>query len=195
MAAITKFDIASDALLLIGASTIASFDGASDESIFAGQLYQRTVNNLISLHPWRFATVEMQLSRATAEPLKGWDAAYDQPADMLSLEAVRIGDENIEFTRYQGRIHCDASTADEVYADFTYAAPEQDWPAYFVELAVWALAKKLTIPLSAKIDLKRDISGDLETQMRLARNADSRQQTARRLRMRGASSLIAARRT
>lgn len=192
--AITKFDLCSNALMLIGADTITDFAGATSESTASSQFYQTTADNWLSLYDWQFATSTIQLSRLSTAPLNSWDAAYSEPSGALKIQNVKVNDENIDFDRFEGKIHCDALSSDLVYCDYTKSVDISTWPAYFVELIECALAKKFSTVLAAKIDFKTTFNTDLDTQFRLAKNADARQQTAKRLNMRGRGSIIAARR-
>jgi hypothetical protein len=190
----SKFDICSDALISIGASPITDFEGGSTESEVAAQLYQRTVENWLSLYGWRFATTDQQLSRLSAAPDTGWDAAYQQPETMLRLNAVKIGGKVIDYTRFKDQIHCNAAETDEVWAEWIYYPSEANWPAYFVTLIDYALQKRFAVALAGKLDIKREVGLDLDFQFRLAKIADAQQQTARRLPYSGTGTIMEVRR-
>jgi len=191
---ITKFDLCSNALKLIGADSITDFAGGSSESEVASQFYPTTAENWLSLYDWQFATTTVQLSRLSDAPLNAWDAAYQAPSGALKIQNVKVNDNPIEYDRFMDKIHCNAAASDVVYCDYTYAIDIAYWPPYFVELMEYALAKKFSTALAAKVDFKTTFNADLETQFRLAKNADARQQTAKRLNMQGRGSIIAARR-
>ncbi len=53
--AVTKVDIASQGLVLIGANKISSFDDNSTEAQVASTLYEENVESLLSESHWRFA--------------------------------------------------------------------------------------------------------------------------------------------
>lgn len=191
---LTKFDIASSALMLIGANPVTDFGGGSDEAQAAGQFFQSTADNWLSLYDWQFATTTVQLNRMSEEPPNAWDAAYQQPADAIKIQNVKVRDQNISFDRFKDKIHCDAQPTDEVFCDYTRRVEPAYWPPYFIELVQSALAKKFATVLAAKIDLKATFDSDMEIQFRLAKNADARQQTTKRINMSGRGSIIEARR-
>jgi len=190
----TKFQICSTALMSIGASPITDFDGGSTESEVAAQFYDTTVENWLSLYDWRFATTSAQLSRVSSDPLSPWDAVYQQPADMLKLLSVKVTDLPIPYTRYLDKVHCNAVAANVVIADYIYNIACEYWPPYFRTLIEHALAQRFAITLAAKVDFKNVFVTDLELQFRLAKNADARQQTTRRLPLSGRGSILEARR-
>ena len=171
--ALTKFDICSTALRLIGAEAITDFSGTSSESTTASQFYQPTVDNWLSL---------------------AWDAAYSQPDGAIKIQNVKVDDIPIAYDRFRDKIHCNALLSDQVFCDYTWSIGCEYWPPYFTELVQMALAGKFAMALAAKLDFKTSFNGDIDTQFRLAKNADSRQQTAKRVNMRGRGSIFEARR-
>ena len=52
----SKFTISSKALVLVGANTITSFTENTTESVIANQLYESTLENLLTRCRWRFAS-------------------------------------------------------------------------------------------------------------------------------------------
>ena len=82
----SKFDIVSQALLLIGEAPINSFDeGVS--GVVASNLYDTTRDSLLTATRWRFAAGKASLSKLTATPLNEWNTAFllpiTKPCDKL----------------------------------------------------------------------------------------------------------------
>lgn len=192
---VTKFDVCSNALVLIGAEEITDFAGGSTESLAANRFFQSTVDNFLTLYDWQFATTTAQISRLVDAPLNQWDAAYQQPSGAIKIQNVKVNDKPIEYDRYKDKIHCNAAASDTVFCDYTFSALVEDWPPYFTELIEYALARKFSTALAAKLDFKNSFEIDLDRQFRLAKNADARQQTTKRLNMKGPGSIIAMRRS
>lgn len=196
--AITKFELCSSALVTIGANPIASFNATGTaEEVAAFHLYQNCVNHWLSLHPWRFATRVVQLSRhgATAPPTQ-WTAAYRAPPGMLAMQALRVdvNGNDIPFDRFEDQVWCNAGEAQKVWCVHTYDVPIAYWPGYFVALMEQALAVKFAFALSGKLDLRVDLEKGVDFFFRIAKNADSRQQTSRRFKVAGRGSIMEARR-
>ena len=101
-------EICSTALVTIGASPISSFTDGSTEATACNTLYEPTVQNELASHPWRFASNEQTISRLSSTPIGKWSAAYQIPADLLSIRAVRSGDRVIPFDRFEDNVFCDA---------------------------------------------------------------------------------------
>ena len=191
---VTKFDLCSNALMLIGAEPITDFAGGTTESATARAFFQTTADNWLSLYDWQFATTTAQLSRLLDAPLDRWQAAYQAPSGALKIQNVKVSDQPIVYDRFHDKIYCDASVTDRVYCDYTREMDIAYWPPYFIELMEAALAKKFSTALAAKIDFKTTFNADLEVQFRLAKNADARQQTTKRINLAGRGSLMQARR-
>lgn len=195
--ATTKFDICSSALALIGVGPISAFSAASTQEIVANALYQSTLDNELSIFPWRFATKTELLSRDATAPDTLWSASYTEPSGMKSIQALIRNDpgNDLPFDRQNGKILCDASSSDEVYAVYTYEPAVTRWPGYFVKVMELSLAVQFAIAIPGKLDFKESIEDTYARQMRVAHYADSRQQTTRKLRTTGRGSIIEARRS
>lgn len=191
---LSQFDICSNALLRIGAEEIEDFDGGSSESQAAAAFFQSTADNWLTLHDWHFAKQTALLVRDASPPLQMWDASYAQPSGAIKIRSVKVNDLPISYDRARDKILCNALSTDNVYCEYTVSVDCSYWPPYFVELMELALAIKFSFTLAGKLDLKNVIEGDLQTQFRLAKNADARQQTTRRIRYDGKGTILEARR-
>jgi hypothetical protein len=194
--ALTKFEVASAALVMIGANPVGSFTATSTEALACAHLYQPCVDHWLSLYPWRFASRTEQLGRAPTPPLSTWQASYVEPANCISVQALRTGASGVDipFDRFENTIQCNAGTSENVFCVFTREPPIAFWPGYFTALIEVALAAKLAFPLSAKLDLQDGLTKQIDAYFRLAKNADSRQQTSRKFRVGGRRSILEARR-
>lgn len=179
--ATTDIDICARALVLIGASPITSFEDGTTEATVAANLYEDTVRDMLTRFRWRFATGQSQLSRLTTAPAARWDAAYQAPADLLTLHAVTVNDNPIAYDRYQDLIYCNATTEDVVYADYTFRASEDLWSPGFITAVEYQLASIFAYSVAAQVDLSDMMEKRALRQMTIARNVDSQSQTTRRL--------------
>lgn len=178
--ATTNIDICSRALVMIGANPITSFNEGTDEAVAASNLYESTVQNALSMHPWTFAVGHVQLSRLEDEPDGKWDAAYQLPSspDCLAVRTVMVNGYPIEFDRFEDNIHCDASTADEVILKGIFRVDEQFWPPYFQRYVTLVMAALLAESVAAKTDLANVMEDRAEKQFARARSMDSQGRTA-----------------
>jgi hypothetical protein len=193
----TKYEVCSAALVMIGANPVSAFSASGNaEEVACYHLYQSTLDALLSMNQWRFATKTTQMSRVGTAPDTLWSAAYTEPTDMIALQSVVIdtygGD--VPFDRFDGQILCDAGSEQEVYAVHTYEPAVSNWPGYFVKVMEFNLADQFAISLAAKLDMAKALEGKYDRALRYAKNTDAKQQTTRKLKTIGRNSIIEARR-
>jgi len=177
----TDVEVASGALVMIGASPITSFTEDTTESLVAANIYEDVARDALTASRWRFATNQAELNRLTAEPTARWTAAYQKPDGIIQLHAVTINDVPIAYDTYGDKIYCDASTNDTVVADYTYRADEADWPSYFILAMQMELASIFAISVARDSALSRLYDDKFERFLARAKSRDSQQQTNRKL--------------
>ena len=176
-----KFDLCSQALVLVGGNRITSFEGTSAEAITASALYEDTVKELISVYRWRFATRLFQLTRLSASPEMRWDAAYQIPDDTELINAVLVNDVPIDFDRYEDKILCNAIVDDTVIAEITYRAEEAFWPGYFTTTLRLKLASLFAVPIAEDPGKAAAYQQQFIGQLVAARKSDAQARTARKM--------------
>ena len=127
----SKFDICNKALVLVGANTISSFTQNTTESKVANQLYESTLENLLTRCRWRFASKQAQLSKNTANPDARYDSSYALPNDAHIIHTVTVGDDVIKYDRYGQNLFTNTTSSDTVIADYTFQPSESIFPPYF----------------------------------------------------------------
>lgn len=78
-----KIEIANDAMAIIGATPILSFDAATNESYLATIYLDRARKWVLSRRPWRDALVTTTLESSTASTLTGFTYIFDFPTGWL----------------------------------------------------------------------------------------------------------------
>ena len=181
MSARSKFDICSKSLVLVGANTISSFSANTTESVVANQLYETTLENMLTRSRWRFASKQAQLSRNASAPTARWSAKYAVPTGTLIIHTVTVNDNVIEFDRYEDDILCDASSSDTVVADYTFQPSEANFPPYFEQALVFELASLFAGAIARNDSLSTLYQNRAMAQLAIARAADSQAQTTRKV--------------
>ena len=97
---LSKFDICNQALVLVGANTISSFSQNTTESIVANQLYETTLEDMLTKCRWRFASKQAQLSKNSTNPDARYESSYALPTDAVIVHTVTVGDNVIIYDRY-----------------------------------------------------------------------------------------------
>lgn len=177
----TRFDICNKALVLVGANIITSFEEATTESTVAGQLYESTLEAMLTRIRWRFASKQIQLSKMAIDPLARWSSAHQLPADALLIHTVTVGGAVIKYDRYGDKIYSDTGTNDAVFCDYTYQASEAEFPPYFKQAIVFELASLFAGAIARNDTLSELYRNRGLGQIALAKSADSQAQTTRRM--------------
>tara|TARA_R110002020_G_scaffold180877_1_gene375626 strand:- start:364 stop:912 length:549 start_codon:yes stop_codon:yes gene_type:complete len=137
----TKFDIVSQALLLIGESPISSFSEGVSGTV-AANLYDTTRDSFLTATRWRFAVGKLKLSRLTDTPLNEYNYAFQLPSDLL----MPIGAyPSARYEIYEDKLYSNHS---EIELDYIFRPDESAFPAYFVEALAAQLAEKFAIPVT-----------------------------------------------
>lgn len=176
--AVTSLQICQQALVLIGAQPLTSFDDGTTESIACVNLYENAVRDELSQYRWRFASNQLQLSRLVDVPSAKWEAAYQLPPECLSISTVFVNDIPIDFDRYEDNVFCNASESDIVILEGTFRVDEQFWPAYFVQMIVYRIASQLAHSIAAQIDTSDLLDQRAMRHGRMSRNRDAQGRTA-----------------
>ncbi len=177
----SAIDIASRALVLIGAEPITSFDSSSTEALVATNMYEDTVRAMLSTARWRFATEQAVLNQLSDVPTGRFDIAHQLPSNLLVLHGVTINDNLIEFTVYGDKVFSDSTTSDTLVADFTFRADEVDFPSYFSLALQYSLASIFATSIARDDRLMQLMETKANQLMAKARNIDAQQQTTRKL--------------
>ena len=177
----SAIDIASRALVLIGAEPITSFDSSSTEALVASNMYEDTVRATLATARWRLATEQAVLNQLTDTPTGRFDIAHQLPSDLLILHAVTINDRLIEYTVYGDKVFSDSTTNDTLIADYTFRAEEVNFPSYFSLALQYSLASIFATSIARDDRLMQIMETKANMLMAKARNLDSQQQTTRRL--------------
>lgn len=151
----TKIDICSQALLLLGANSISSFDDGTNEADACALLYPSFVRRILSMHPWTFAVKKKQLLRDPETPTNEFKYAYRLPPEAISLNAVfdSTSQGATPVTEGWDVMHHNDSTMiltdlEKVVAEVYIYVNEALWPGFFEYFAVRAFAAELALPVT-----------------------------------------------
>lgn len=134
--------LCSDALLLLGAGTLSSFEDGTDKATVAGNLYPGIRDALITGYRWRFTIKKAQLARLAAAPTNEWTYQFQVPSDSLRLcqlfDTDAAGADPFQDYEIFGATVCADVT--ELWADYQFRPDEAAFPPYFKQLLRYALA-------------------------------------------------------
>jgi hypothetical protein len=152
--AVSDIDIASQALGLIRANTISSFDDGSNEADICSLFYENFARDILTRYPWTFATKKARLSRNSTSPLNEYRYAHVFPSECEKLWALFPDDEvgvkpikefDIQAPDGTRMIFSDY---EDLWADYTVYTDESNWPPYFIHFAIHAFADLIAMPIT-----------------------------------------------
>ena len=138
----TNVSICNEALSMIGAKSIISFDDATENARRCASIYDSTRKALLRMHPWSFAKKRVQLAPISTHPSFGYAHAFPLPNDFMRV--YDAGEINYEI---EGRhILADTSLINLVYVYDN--DNEQTWDSLFTECMALYLVRKLAKPIT-----------------------------------------------
>lgn len=164
----TGVSICSDALLLIGAKAISSFNDGTDESSVCDRLYPDIRDSTLSMYPWSFSMKKVQLAQLITTPTTVWRYEYQLPGDKLSNpRAVYNSANSGSPVQKDWEIQGDKllTNLTSVYIDYQFSVPEYALPQYFVQLlkymVAWHIAETITEQQDKSAKWQRVATGDI----------------------------------
>ncbi len=154
MANNSQFDICSAALLLLGAKPISAFTG--DKGAACERLYDTTVSQIASSYSWRFMRqFSTQLARLSDTPDFGWLYYYQLPSEregaVWALYDTDTQDDPPPFKLWEQVGAKVATNAEQVWIKYTVLPAVPQWPGYFQQLVIYALAGDLAGPVRESV--------------------------------------------
>lgn len=151
----TAITICSDALLMLGAKAISSFNDGTDESSVCDRLYPDIRDSTLSVYPWSFTLKKIQLARLVTTPGSVWKYEYMLPGDRLAGPRAVYASSNPGSPVYKDwEIQGDKllTNLENVFIDYQYQTPEYAMPQYFVQLMKYMMAWHLAMPITEQSD-------------------------------------------
>ena len=182
--AVTKVDIASRALIMIGASPISSFSDDSTEGLVTNNIYEEIVEATLTRHRWGFATGQKQLSLLSSTPVGRWEYAYQMPADPAVLQIITVtsNDTVLRYERYEDKIYLDGyGSTSTVIMDYIFRQDESKFPPYFRLALEYKLASIYAGAVARDAGMIKEFNELAERQLLIARNSESQETTSNQL--------------
>lgn len=151
----TSVSICSDALILLGAKPISSFNDGTDEANTADRLYPNVRDSALMMQPWSFAYKKLKLARLLTAPVNEWRYKYQMPGDALGNPRA-VFNSNSTYARPVKEWEIQGTelmtNEEEVYIDYPYRTPEYAMPSYFVQFLKYMMAWHLAYPITEQQD-------------------------------------------
>lgn len=170
----TSIDLCSRALTKIGAKSIASFSESCAEADVAEQLYESTLEGLLSSHPWRFALTQRELTRLSETPTSDYKYAYALPNDFL--RAISAGSKGygkgLDYRLVGNQLHTDSES---VILTYLFKPNEVNFPPFFAQMVISWLAAEFCLPLTESTNRTEHLRKIAESDFARAKTIDSQQ--------------------
>jgi len=155
----TSVDIANDALLALGHSTITALTDNVQGATLCNQYYDRVRKEALRRHAWAFAMDDAELSVATDDDGDdltdvSWVYVYTLPTDFLAPVMVN-GDTGIRFEVRGGYFLCDEEECTLRY--IIDSDDPDDWSDEFTTYVGLALASRIAMPLTNDRAMVKDM--------------------------------------
>lgn len=165
---ISPVTLVGNALNLLGADRISSFDDDSTEAEITKNLFQTTYQAQLTETRWKFATRTVALNRLydTPDPSTGFKYQFALPNDYLQV----VKADTIDYKIYQNMF---MTNAKEVHMDYTFEPDVDQLPPYFVKALEYNLASQFAIPITADRTKLNDFSSMYDLQLKKAKFTDA----------------------
>lgn len=146
--------VCSDALLMLGARPITSFNEGTDSANLCDRLYPGVKNSTLQAYHWSFSMKKVQLARTINTPVNEYKYEYVLPSDRLGTisKAYTSLDQGastfVDWIIQGDKLLTDAEV---VAVDYQFNVQESDMPAYFVQLLKYMMAWHLSEPVTDQI--------------------------------------------
>jgi len=152
----TKIDLCSMALLKLGEKPIQSLYEDSAAAQLARTLFDPTIDALLSMFPWRFATQTIVLNKNT-------DGDFIIPTNVLRI------------IKCEGQINGNKinTSGDTLEIVAVVRVEPESFPGYFATLVATKLAMEFCIPLIGDVNVFKMITALYESEYQSAKFIDS----------------------
>jgi hypothetical protein len=163
----TAVQIANMALRVLQASPIESFDEETVPAVTVRMYYDVVLRKCLGRYHWAFCTRERELAQLPKSPLEEWEFAHRLPPDFVAMGQIRpgsgrgVGPVSAALNDYEivgGNILC-CNVPGPLLCRYTYDAPVELYPDYFIDLLVDSLVEELAAVLGHNLDAQRIFQG------------------------------------
>ena len=166
--------ICSNALLMNGAQTIASFNDNTDRARQCANLYPTVRDYVLSSHPWNCCIKRIQINPDSTSPSFDWANQFTLPGDFLRLMAVGESGVEDDYDIEDGKILSNASLCKLRY--IYRNDNEGKWTPMLVMAVTLAMRQVLAYPITQSTSLEQLIDQAIEPILKRARTVDAQDQ-------------------
>ena len=173
--AVTKFTIASQALIKVGGTPLTTFDGTDRQSVVVANLYDDTKKGLLYYTFWNFATHKAELSALVETPTdKTFSYAYQLPGDTVRVKGIfnKNGDLQNVYSVENNKIYANTNP---LFLEYIREKSETDFPPFFVEVLIAKLAFEICEGVSGVGSMQERLAREFEQKLSKAMVVDGQE--------------------
>jgi len=171
--ATSEVQVCSNALLLLGADTINSFDDETDRAKLVSNLWPNSLDAILRSHPWNCAITRAALAPDDSAPAFEWPYQFTLPGDCLRILSIGEQGENPEYRPEGRKILYDESVLKLRYIYRNSDVPS--WDALLVQAAEAYMAMTCAYPITKSAAMFDAMTKLWDLKLRLARNVDGQE--------------------
>lgn len=152
----TDISVCARALMNLGASPINSFDDPGDTAKFLKLAYPEIRAGVIASYQWECMKVRKELTRQSDAP-SGFHFQFLFPGELIGAPiAVYWSDQPwVRATAgYEIRGRRILSNYERLWCEFVVEKPEAEWPSWFADLMVGAIASEIAFMVTDQQNVK-----------------------------------------
>lgn len=172
----TAVSICSNALLMLGAQTINSFNDSAnlDRAKLCANLYPTVRNKLLRSHPWNCAVKRLLLAPDASAPVFGYSYQFQLPTDCLRVLEVGSGGAQIDYLIEGRQILTDAASIELRYVFLN--TDENSWDEALVHLATLAMAARIAYAVTQSASMEQTRTQEFQMALREAKAIDGQEE-------------------
>ena len=150
----TDLKVCSDALLMLGAKSISSFNEGTDSSNLCDRIYPDVKKSTLQSYPWSFTFKKVQLAQTLNTPVNQYRYEYQLPSDRLGTIRRAYNSDQIgarTFTDWIIQGDKLLTNEETVVIDYQYLPTESEMPSYFIQLLKYMMTWHLSDPITDQI--------------------------------------------
>lgn len=173
---LTRVQLVSNAITLLGEKPINSLEGQSELVDAANQAFDFLIDSILSAGIWRFSVAQKQLSLLVAEPVDTrFKYIYQLPADYIKMITIWPVSWDWEIFENQ-KLY--ANFNNERYAEYVFRPAVGLWPAYFNHYFVYELAIYLSLSSAQKPEYYATLKAERDYRFSVAMATDAQSRPA-----------------
>ena len=151
--ALTRTQIISEALTLLGKAPIMNLTNQSDIATAANQAFDMLLYDAVSKGSWRFCGKIVELNLLPDPPLGGyWMYAYQLPADYVAMWHLWPSTDDFEIYNNSQIYSNFNSSSTPLYIDYFFVPAVNQLPPYFIKYFIYEIASHLALSNAQRPD-------------------------------------------